>query len=134
VTGFPQQDVSTKRVRFKMMRRMLSIRKSLEAWQMAASELSDEAFLALLEAHPGLRSRFVSIALAVANSEGNLKEADAIEERLVEEMRLLGREAMRGWAENEVEATEREIRQQPSMHRQGKKKSAGIRNLAKSKF
>lgn len=101
---------------------------------MAAAELSDEAFLAILEAHPGLRDRFVSIALAVANPEGNLKEADAIEERLVEEMRLLGRAAMQGWAENEVEATEREIRQQPSMHRQGKKKSAGIQNLAKSKF
>src|SRR5271155_336120 len=89
---------------------------------MAAAKLSDAAFSAILEAHPGLRDRFVSIAMAVANSEGNLKEADAIEERIVEEMRLLGREAMQGWAENEVEATEREIRQQPAMHRQGKKK------------
>src|SRR5271167_622506 len=96
---------------------------------MAAAKLSDAAFSAILEAHPGLRDRFVSIAMAVANSEGNLKEADAIEERIVEEMRLLGREAMQGWAENEVEATEREIRQQPAMHRQGKKNSAGIRNL-----
>jgi hypothetical protein len=74
---------------------------------MAAAKLSDAAFSAILEAHPGLRDRFVSIAMAVANSEGNLKEADAIEERIVEEMRLLGREAMQGWAENEVEATER---------------------------
>jgi len=55
-------------------------------------------------------------------------------ERIVEEMRLLGREAMQGWAETQVKATEKEIRQQPSMHRQGKKNSAGIRNLAKSKF
>ena len=98
---------------------------------MAATKLSDGAFLAILEAHPDLRDRFVSIALAVMNSEENLKEADAIEERLVEEMRLLGREAMQGWAENQVEATEREIRQEPGMHRQGKKNSAGIRNLAK---
>jgi hypothetical protein len=37
-------------------------------------------------------------------------------------MRLLGREAMQGWAENQVAATESEIRQQPQMHRQGKKK------------
>ena len=99
-----------------------------------AAKLSDGEILAILEAHPGLRERFVSIALAVADAEGNLKEADAIEERMVEEMRLLGREAIQGWAENEVEATEREIRQQPAMHRQGKKNSAGIRNLAKSKF
>src|SRR5271167_1664560 len=58
---------------------------------MAAAKLSDEAFSAILEAHPGLRERFASIATAVANSGENLKEADAIEERIVEEMRLLGR-------------------------------------------
>jgi hypothetical protein len=106
----------------------------MEAWQMAAAKLSDAAFLAILEAHPDLRERFVSIAMTVADAEGNLKEADAAEERIVEEMRLLGREAMQGWAENQVEATEREIRQHPAMHRQGKKNSAGIRNSAKSRF
>src|SRR5580700_2952732 len=121
-------------VRFKVMRLLLSIRESREAWHMAAAKLSDEAFSAILEAHPGLRERFASIAMAVANSGENLKEADAIEERIVEEMRLLGREAMQGWAETQVKATEKEIRQQPSMHRQGKKNSAGIRNLAKSRF
>ena len=106
----------------------------MEAWQTAA-KLSDGAILAILEAHPGLRERFASIAIALlADQEGNLKEADAIEERIVEEMRLLGRAAMQGWAENQVEATEKEIRQHPRMHRQGKKNSAGIRNLAKSKF
>jgi hypothetical protein len=104
----------------------------MKAWQMAAGKLSDEAFLAILEVNPGLRERFVSIALAVADSEGNLKEADAAEERIVEEMRLLGRAAMQQWAETRVAATEKEIRQQPSMHRQGKKKSAGIRKLARS--
>jgi hypothetical protein len=102
--------------------------------QMVAAKLSDEAILAILKANPGLGERFVSIAMAVADSEGNLKEADAAEERIVEEMRLLGREAMQGWAENQVDATEKEIRRQPAMHRQGKKNSAGIRNLAKSKF
>src|SRR3984893_16327789 len=112
---------------------MLSIRESREAWHMAAAKLSDEAFSAILEAHPCLRERFASIAVAVANAGENLKEADAIEERILEEMRLLGREAMQGWAETQVKATEKEIRQQPSMHRQGKKNSAGIRNLAKSR-
>ena len=71
---------------------------------------------------------FASIVSAIENSEGNLKEADAAEERLVEEMRLFGREAMQGWAQKQVEVTEKEIRQQPHMHRQGKKKSPGIRS------
>jgi hypothetical protein len=99
---------------------------------MAAAELSNEALLAILDANPDLRKRFVSIVGAIENSDGNLKEADAAEERIVEEMRLLGREAMQSWAEKQVEVTEREIRQQPHMHRQGKKNSAGIRKSAKS--
>lgn len=85
---------------------------------MAAVTMSDEALLAILRAHPDLRDRFMS---TVVNSGGNLKEADAVEELLFEEARQLGREAMQGWAENQIEATEKEIRQQPRMHRQGKK-------------
>ena len=77
---------------------------------MTTATLSDEAMLAILKAHPGFRDRLASIVGAIGNSEGNLKEADAAEERLVEEMRLLGREAMQDWAEKRVEATEREIR------------------------
>jgi hypothetical protein len=100
---------------------------------MATVTLSDEALLAFFEAHPGLRDRVASIAGAVGNLDGDLAEADAAEERLVEEMRLLGREALQGWAEERVEATERDIRSQAGMHRQGKKNSSGIRNLVKSR-
>jgi hypothetical protein len=87
---------------------------------MATAKLSEEALLAVLQAHPGLRERIASLVGAIENSEGDLEEADAAEERIVEEMRLLGREALQGWAEKQVEVTEREIRQQPHMHRQGK--------------
>jgi hypothetical protein len=44
---------------------------------MATAKLSDEALLAVLLAHPGLRARNVSIVSAIENSEGDLKEADA---------------------------------------------------------
>src|SRR5271165_4831082 len=94
-------------------------------------ELSDEALTSALRAHPELRQRVASIVLAVEGGGGELKEADAAEERIVDEMRLMGREALRVWAETRVEATEREIRQRPQMHRQGEKNSAGIRNSAK---
>ena len=98
---------------------------------MPGLELSDEALTAALRAHPELRKRVSSIVVAVEGDAGELKEADAAEELLVEEMRLLGREALRGWAENRVAATEREIRQRPQMHRQGEKNCAGIRNSAR---
>ena len=74
-----------------------------------------------------------SIVGAVGNLDEELGEADAAEERLVEEMRLLGREALQGWADERVEATEREVRGQAGVHRQGKKNSTGIRNSARSR-
>ncbi len=98
---------------------------------MAVGELSDEALVAALRAHPELRKRVSSIVMAVEGAEGALTEADAAEERMVEETRGLGREALRSWAERRVEATEREIRERPRMHRQGEKNSAGTRNSAR---
>jgi hypothetical protein len=98
---------------------------------MGVGDLSDEALMAALRAHPELRKRVSSIVLAVEGGDGELKEADAAEERMVEETRLLGREALRSWAERRVEATEREVRQRPQMHRQGEKNSAGTRNSAR---
>ena len=70
---------------------------------------------------------------AMENADGDLGEADAAEERLIEEMRLLGREALQGWADKRVEAAERDVRGQAGMHRQGKKNSVGTRNLAISR-
>jgi hypothetical protein len=99
---------------------------------MATVKLSDEAVLAFLQSHPGFRDRLASIIGAVGNSDGDLDEADAAEERLVDEMRLLGREALQDWAEKRVAATERDVRGQAGIHRQGKKNSAGTRNSAKS--
>jgi len=88
---------------------------------MATASLSDEALLAFFHSHPNLRDRVISILGAVENSNGDLGEADAAEERLVEEMRLFGREALQGWADKRIEATERDVRGQAGMHRQGKK-------------
>ena len=99
---------------------------------MATAKLSDEALLAFFQSHPGLRNRVASIVGAVGNLDGDLAEADAAEERLVEEMRLLGREALQGWAEARVEATEQDVRGQAGIHRQGKKNFAGTRNSARS--
>ena len=100
---------------------------------MATAKLSDEALLAFFQSHPDFRDRVASIVGAVGNSDGDLGEADAAEERLVEEMRLLGREALQGWAEERVVATERDVRGQTGMHRQGKKNFAGTRNSAISR-
>lgn len=97
---------------------------------MTTSDTDDAALFAFLREHPTIRARIASMARAVANADGDLLEADAAEERLIEEMRHLGQAALQGWAENRVSATERDIRGQPSIRRQGKKNSAGTRNSA----
>ena len=99
---------------------------------MTQTKLSDEALLAFFQSHPVLRERMESIVGAMKNSDGNLEEADAAEERLVEEMRLLGREAMQGWAAERIEVTERDVQRQAGVHRHGKKNFAGIPSSAKS--
>ncbi len=101
---------------------------------MASAKLSDEALFAFLQSHPNFRDRVASIVSAVGNLDGDLGQADAAEERLVEEMRLLGREALQDWADQRVAATERDVRGQAGMRRQGKKNSAGIRNSAISRL
>jgi hypothetical protein len=45
----------------------------------------------------------------------------------------LGREAMQSWAEERITATERAVRLQAGMHRQGKKNSSGTLNSARSR-
>lgn len=97
---------------------------------MATTKLSDEALLTFLQSHPRFRDRLASIVGAVGNLDGDLGEADAAEERFVAEMRVFGREALQGWADKRLETTEREVRSQGGMHRQGKKNFAGIRNSA----
>ncbi len=97
---------------------------------MTNSDIDDAALVAFLREHPAIRARVASMVLAVANAGGELLEADTAEERLVEEMRQLGQAALQGWAEQRVTATERDIRGQPSIRRQGKKNSAGTRNSA----
>ena len=119
-------------VRFDLVGSKLTLRQSRES-TMATVKLSDGALLAFFQSQPRLRDRLASIVGAVGNLDGDLGEADAAEERLIEEMRLLGREALQGWADKRVEATAREVRGQAGIHRHGKKNSAGIRNSAISR-
>ncbi len=88
---------------------------------MTDSDMGDEALVAFLREHPDIRACVASMAPAVENADGDLGEADAAEERLVEDMRHRGLAALQGWAERRVAATERDIRRQPSIRRQGKK-------------
>jgi hypothetical protein len=73
-----------------------------------------------------------SLLLAVEDEAGELKEADAAEMRVIDEMRRTGRVALQAWAQRQVGKTSQEIGQSKGIWSEGKKNSAGTRRLAKS--
>lgn len=92
---------------------------------MEVSQMSDEEIMRGLREHPQIRERIAALLAVVNDAGGDIKRADEAEERLVEEIRGLGREAMRTWAQGQVEQTEEEVRRTGRAHREGKKNSAG---------
>jgi len=97
-----------------------------------ATKLSDEAIMRGLNANPQIKRRIASLLAAVEDAAGDLKEADAAELRLIEEIRRMGQEAMQAWAERQVESSEQELRRGGQVQREGKKNSPGTPRLATS--
>jgi hypothetical protein len=99
---------------------------------MQAKQMSDEDMVKRLNQHPELRERVAQLLLTVRDEGGDLKRADDAEQRLTEELRRMGQEAMQAWAQRQVQSTEQELRAGGRAHREGKKNSAGTPRSATS--
>lgn len=99
---------------------------------METTTVSDEEILKGLNANPQIKSRIASLLAVVEDAGGDLKEADAAEMRLIEEIRRMGQEALQAWADRQVQKTEQELRQAGQVQREGKKNSIGTPPLATS--
>jgi hypothetical protein len=93
---------------------------------------NDEEIMRALNANPLIKRRIATMLAVVQDAAGDLKEADAAEMRLIEEIRLMGQEAMQSWASRQVELTEQAVRRDGQVQREGKKNSAGTPPLATS--
>lgn len=82
---------------------------------------NDEELMRALNANPQVKKRIASMLAVVQDAAGDLKEADAAEMRLIEEIRLMGQEAMQSWANRQVELTEQAVRRGGQVQREGKK-------------
>ena len=83
-----------------------------------------------LKNYPHLHKRFESLMDIVEDAGGDLDKANDAEERVIEEINQLGREALQGWAEDKEAAKARQFREtNESLKNKGKKKSIGIRFL-----
>ena len=97
---------------------------------MTTRALSDPELLNMLNTHPALRERVSELLLAVVDETGELKEADAAEMHIIDQMRQMGHESLMAWAQQQVVKTTAEACQADAVWREGKKNSAGTPPLA----
>jgi hypothetical protein len=99
---------------------------------MYKNTINDEELLKRLNKHPLIRERIASILDVVDDVAGDLKRADDAEDRVVDEVRRMGQEALQVWAQTQVELTEADVRRSGRAYRDGKKNFAGTPPLATS--
>ncbi len=76
--------------------------------------------------YPELRERIEALLNVVENSAGDLEQADLAEQRVIEEVRQIGQQALTSWAETQHRKQLKLVRQNyPSARKHLKKNSAG---------
>lgn len=86
-----------------------------------------------LEKHPQLRARVEQLLDLCEDRAGDLRVADEAEQRVIEELRVLGHEVLEDWARRQVEARCQALDDTAGVWREGKKNSAGTAYLGTSK-
>ena len=86
-----------------------------------------------LSAHPKLLSRIEALLNVVENSAGDIEQADLAEQRVIEEVRQIGQQALSSWAERQHQKQVSVLRQNhPSLRKHLKKNSTGTAALESS--
>ncbi len=86
-----------------------------------------------LSAHPQLLSRIEALLNVVENSAGDIEQADLAEQRVIEEVRQIGQQALSSWAERQHQKQVSVLRQNhPSLRKHLKKNSTGTAALESS--
>lgn len=78
-----------------------------------------------LQEYPELGARFEALLALVENADGTVVKADDAEERVIQELRQLGRSAVQSWAERKQRRLQREYEGRAGVSRKVKKTSIG---------
>ncbi len=88
-----------------------------------------------LSAHPQLLSRIEALLNVVENSAGDIEQADIAEQRVIEEVRQIGQQALSSWAEGQHQKQVSLLRSyHPQVRKHLKKNSTGTAALESSSF
>jgi len=88
-----------------------------------------------LRAHPHLCERIEALLNVVENSASDLATADLAEERVIEEVRQIGQQALTSWAERQHQKQVKLLRHNsPQVRKNLKKNSTGTAALEPSRY
>ena len=108
---------------------MSQSRSSTEVESRAVRSLEER-----LSAHPQLLARIEALLNVVENSAGDIEQADLAEQRVIEEVRHIGQQALSSWAEHQHQKQVKLLRQNhPSARKHLKKNSTGTAALEPSR-
>lgn len=79
-----------------------------------------------LQQHPALHDRIEALLQVVENTDGTAVKADEAEERVAEELRRLGHEALQAWAQRKDQRLVADYAMRGDYQRKEKKESGGI--------
>ena len=81
-----------------------------------------------LERHPHLRARIEGLLDIIDNAGDDIEKASAAEQRVMEELRRMGNEALHCWAENQERKKAEKLEQsEAQVNKKAKKNSTGTR-------
>lgn len=80
-----------------------------------------------LREHPEVRARIEQMLDVMENVAGDVVKADEAEQRLIEELRKMGQEALQAWANGQQQELERYWDEREGVSRKDKKNSTGRR-------
>ena len=95
-----------------------------------ASDLdSADSLLERLKRHPHLLARLHSLLDVVDNAQGDVVKAAQAEQRVLDELRQMGQEALQAWAQRKHSRIEAEADSRSDLARKEKKTSSGTPDL-----
>jgi hypothetical protein len=80
-------------------------------------------FLARLQRYPELQAKLDALLDVVENASGDATKADEAEQRLFEQLRLMGQQAIQAWAERKQQRIESDCDTRSNLARKEKKAS-----------
>jgi hypothetical protein len=87
----------------------------------------------MLKPYPGLEAKIKAMVRIIENAGGDVEKAAEAEQRIIEELRQIGSEALHSWARGQQQKKEEALNATAGMNRKEKKRFTGTRDSEKSK-